>query len=155
MKKKYYLILILSLFFITGCENKEEQSKNEYIAYKNNLLSQKEYEESLPLEIVLKLDRQDEEKLTYQVTFQNPKENMHQIKAMVVNNYNNENVFPSIGLFDDKEELVVGDRNKNKLELEGSMETTKNMSKLELEIKVWIEYIDDNGEKKEVYYKME
>ena len=152
MRKICCLILILFLF--TGCENQEEQEKNDYIAYKNNLLSTKEYSKDLPLDIIIDIEREDEQTIASKVTFPNPKENMHKIKAMVVNNYSNEAVFPTIGLFDDKEELRPGNKDLNELELTGTIESTKNISSLKLNLKVWIEYQNDNGEKKEVYYQM-
>lgn len=152
MRKICCLILILFLF--TGCENQEEQEKNDYIAYKNNLLSTKEYSKDLPLDIIIDIEREDEQTIDYKVTLTNPKENMHKIKAMVVNNYSNEAVFPTIGLFDDKEELLPGNKDLNELELTGTIESTKNISSLKLNLKVWIEYQNDNGEKKEVYYQM-
>ncbi len=152
MRKICCLILILFLF--TGCENQEEQEKNDYIAYKNNLLSTKEYSKDLPLDIIIDIEREDEQTIAYKVTLTNPKENMHKIKAMVVNNYSNEAVFPTIGLFDDKEELRPENKDLNELELTGTIESTKNISSLKLNLKVWIEYQNDNGEKKEVYYQM-
>lgn len=152
MRKICCLILILVLF--AGCENQEEQEKNDYIAYKNNLLSTKEYSKDLPLDIIIDIEREDEQTIDYKVTLTNPKENMHKIKAMVVNNYSNEAVFPTIGLFDDKEELLPGNKDFNEVELEGTIESTKNISSLKLNLKVWIEYQSDTGEKKEVYYQM-
>ena len=152
MRKICCLILILFLF--AGCENQEEQEKNDYIAYKNNLLSTKEYSKDLPLDIIIDIEREDEQTIDYKVTLINPKENMHKIRAMVVNNYSNEAVFPTIGLFDDKEELRPGNKDLNELELTGTIESTKNISSLKLNLKVWIEYQNDNGEKKEVYYQM-
>ena len=141
------------LFVFTGCENKEEQAKSEYIAAKSNLLSMNNYMEEFPLEIIVSIDRVEEEKINYKVVFQNPKENMHQIKAMVVHNYNNEDIFPSVGLFDESQELLVEQDTLNKLELKGTIESIKNISKLDLQLKVWLEYIDDNGEKKNIYYR--
>lgn len=152
MKKICCLILILFLF--TGCENQEEQEKNDYIAYKNNLLSTKEYSKDLPLDIIIDIKREDEQTVDYTVKLANPKENMHKVRAMVVNNYSNEAVFPTIGLFDEKEELLVENKDFNEVELEGKIESTKNISSLKLKLKVWIEYQSDTGEKKEVYYQM-
>ena len=38
MKKVYFVVLFMSLFLITGCENMEEVTKNEYISMKNETL---------------------------------------------------------------------------------------------------------------------
>lgn len=153
MKKVCYLFFIVLLFLGTGCENKEEEEKNNYIAYRNNLFSRKDYSSDLPFELVFDIEREDEQTIHYKVTFSNPKENMHQIKAMVVNNYSNDDVFPSVGLFDEKEELLVDVQENSSLELEGKINSTKDLSKLKLNLKIWISYQTDIQEKKEFYYQ--
>lgn len=153
MKKKQILVLI-GLLFITGCENKEETIKNEYIAMKNQTLDEKNYQnEELPVEIITTIERIDEEAINYKVTITNPKENMYNIKAMVVHNYYTEDVFPSIGVFDQTQDLLVNTDDTSELILKDTIKTTKNISKLDLELKIWMEYTNDNGEKKDIYYK--
>ena len=154
MRKRYLLFFVIFLF-MTGCENQEEAIKNEYIAMKNQAFNDKNYKvrEELPVEIITTIERIDEEEIHYKVTIKNPKENMRQVKAMVVHNYYTEDIFPSLGLFDDKESLIVGDESVKGIELVGYIETTKNIDKLNLQLKIWIEYIDDNGEVKDIYYK--
>ena len=49
--------------------------------------------------------------------------------------------------------MMNNSQEKNKLELSGTIETTKNISNLKLNLKVWIEYQNDAGEKKEIYYQ--
>ena len=151
--KKVYIIFLLSLFLI-GCENKEEELKTEYVVAKNNLKEEKEYtkKEELPLDITVEIDRENEEKLTYRVILNNPKENMKEIKAIVIHNYYSEELFPSIGIFDEKKSLLTSDI-ESKIELSNTIKTTKNLSKLNLELKIWIEYKNDRGETKEIYYK--
>ena len=152
MKRKIILLLI-SILILSGCENKEEELKKEYIEIKKDILEQTRIteKEKLPLDITVKIDR-EEEKIKYKVILNHPKENMKEIKAMVVHNYYNENLFPSIGIFDDKKELLV-DKTDTIIELEDTIESTKSISDLELEIKVWIEYKNDLGKKVNIFYK--
>ncbi len=159
MKRKI-LAMILILILLAGCENQEETIKNEYIAMKSNVLDEANYtnsKEELPLDITVSIDRVGEETIDYKIIFENPKENMNQIKAMVVHNYYNEDVFPSIGVFDDPENLSVAtdetSKEDNQLEIKGTIQTTKNLSQLNLELKIWLEYTTDDGEKKDIYYK--
>ena len=77
---------------------------------------------------------------------------MKNIKLLVVNNYYNEEVFPSIGIFDDPKELLTSN-NDSSLELENTIKTTKNISKINLELKLWMEYINELGETRKIYYK--
>ena len=152
--KKIYILLLFSLVFISGCENKEEAIKNEYIAMKNETFDEKNYtEEELPVDIITTVERIDEEAVNYKTTITNPKENMHDVKILLVHNYYNEDIFPSIGVFDEPQELLVDNDEETKLTLKDTIKTTKNISKLDLKLKVLIEYTNDNGEKKDIYYK--
>ena len=49
--------------------------------------------------------------------------------------------------------IGTGSRENQELVLEDTIRTTKNLSKLDLELKLLIEYTNDNGEKKDIYYK--
>ena len=151
MKKR--ILLVILLLVLGGCSNKPEEDKSEYIAIKSNLLEEKNYtsKEELPLDIVVSIDRKDEEKVSYKVIFSNPKEDMYDIEAMVVHNYHNEDLFPTIGLFDDKGELLK--KTDKVIELSDIIETNKDLSSMNLELKIYIKYKDKNGDKKEIYYK--
>lgn len=152
--KKIYILLLMSLMLLSGCENQEENTKNEYLAMKNETFKEANYkEQSLPVDIVTTIGRIDEEKINYKVAISNPKENMHDIKVLLVHNYYTENVYPSIGVFDKTRELLIDNTEDNSIILEDTIQTTTNISRLGLELKVLIEYTDDLGERKDVYYK--
>lgn len=143
------------MVLITGCANKEEKDKNEYLAIKSNLLENTNFEriENLNCDVTVSVDRINEEEISYRVIIDNPKENMNDIKAMVVHNYYTEDIFPSLGLFDDAESLIVGNEEVRGIELVGYIDTIKDISALNLKLKIWIQYTDDNGEVKDIYYK--
>lgn len=153
--KKFFLIILLSLFVFTGCNNKGEDEKNEYLAMKSDLLEQQEYTsaDELVCDILVNIDREDPEKIVYTVTLSNPKENMNSIKAIVVHNYYTEELFPTIGLFDDEASLIIGEENDAEIDLSGTIDTTDDIDTIDLELKVLIEYTDDNNEVKDIYYK--
>ena len=154
--KKIIILLLFSLSFITGCETKEEITKKEYIAMKNDAFNEKNYKkEELPFDIVTTINRVDEEEVNYQTKINNPKENMHNIKVLLVHNYYSEDIFPTIGVFDEPKELLLNNNNDNDNEiiLKDTIKTTTNLSKLNLELKMLIEYTNDSGEKKDIYYK--
>lgn len=150
--KKFLLIILIII--LTGCTNQEENTKNQYIAAKSHLIKEKielEKNNELPLDVIINLDRIDEEEINYEVILTNPKYNLHNIKAMVVHNYYSEEIFPSLGLFDEEKELLIN--NKEEIKLAGIIKTTENISNMKLEIKLWLQYTDDSGEIKEIYYK--
>ena len=153
--KKTLLLLVLLLIILSGCENKEEDEKNEYLAMKSELLENEEFtnSEDINCDITFTLDRVDDEKIFYSVVLKNPKENMNDIKAIVVHNYYTEEIFPTVGLFDKKVSLIVDSPNESELELSGTIETTDDIDDIDLELKVFIEYIDDSGNTKDIYYK--
>lgn len=152
--KKFYILILFSLLLLSGCENKEEANKNKYIAMKNATFNEKNYvSEDLPVDIVTTIERINDETINYKTAITNPKENMHDVKVMLVHNYQNENIYPTIGVFDKPEELLVGSTETTELTLTDTINTTKNISKLGLELKLLIEYTDDSGERKDIYYK--
>jgi len=148
------LLLVLLMFSLMGCSTKTEDDKSEYIAIKSHLLEENKYTDAndLPLDIVVNIDRMDEEVVDYSVVFSNPKEDMYDIEAMVVHNYYNEDLFPTIGLFDKKGELLSDD-DESTIELKDTIKTNKNLSSIDLELKIYIKYKDKDGELKEIYYK--
>ena len=119
----------------------------------SNLLEEKTYTlgSELPLDIVVEIDRMEEETVDYRVVFSNSEEDMYDIEAMVVHNYYNEDLFPTIGLFDEKQELLKD--SEDTIELKDTIKTKKNLSAIDLELKIYIKYKDKDGEKKEIYYK--
>lgn len=151
MKKN--ILWILLLFVLVGCSTEEETEKNQYIAMKSNLLNEDTFvlNTELPLDIVVEIDRIEEEIVDYRVLFSNPDEDMYEIEAMVVHNYYNEDLFPTIGLFDDKKELLK--KSDDVIELKDTIKTNKDLSNIDLELKIYIEYKDEDGNKKEIYYK--
>lgn len=152
--KKIIGLLIL-LFIITGCnkETTDQEEKSEYLAWKSELVENKTFlnNEELNCDITVAVDRINNEVISYTTTVSNPKEDMKSIKMMVVHNYFTEDVFPTIGVFDSGRDLLAED--DNKLTLVGYIDTTKDIKKLELELKIWIEYTDKEGNVKDIYYK--
>ena len=152
--KKFYILLLFSLIFISGCESKEETIKSQYIAMKNATFDEKNFtKQELPVDIVTTIERISEETINYKTEITNPKENMHDIKVLLVHNYQNEDIYPTIGIFDEPQKLLVDNPETKELTLTDTINTTKNISKLDLELKLMIQYTDDTGEKKDIYYK--
>lgn len=132
---------------------------------KSSLIEQNDYVslDDMVCDVVVDVARLSEEKLEYNVYLFNPKESMYDMKVIVIHNYYTEEVFPTIGLFDDDVDLVNDgneyidfedvERGTNVVSLNGAIETTDNIDNLDLEFKVLIEFTDLNGNKRDVYYK--
>lgn len=160
MKK---LVVLVFIIFIVGCSNvKIEQNeeinkeKEDYLAIKSELDNVKEYisDEDLPCYITISLDRINDEEISYRAIIDNPKTDMYNIKALLIHDYFTEDIFPSIGIFDNRENLLLNSEEVRGISLVGYIETTKDIEELNLNIKLYIEYTDKEGNVKEIYYKL-
>ena len=151
--KKFLIVLLFSSLLLIGCDNKEEIVKNDYLMFKSKLLSNDKFMDSqdINFSIVVKIDRINEEEISYEMIISNPSFNMYKIKALLVHNYYTEDIFPSIGIFDDEVDYLKG--SSNELILKGYIKTDKDIDNLDLELKLYFSYIDDFGNRKDIYYK--
>ena len=152
MKKIIFLIVCLLL---TGCTNDIEDIKNTYLTYKNDLQEEHEFllESDLPCDITISIDKINDEEVSYRAIIDNPKVNMYNIKAMVIHNYFSEDIFPTIGIFDDNYDLLIDNDEVKGLSLVGYIKTDKDIKDLDLEVRLLIEYLDEDLETKIIYYK--
>ena len=160
MKK---LIILLFAVFIVGCssvkietDNTIVEEKEDYLAIKDELNSVDKYisDENLPCDIKISLDRINKEEISYRAIIDNPKTNMYNIKALLIHDYFTEDIFPSIGIFDEAENLIVGNEEVRGISLVGYIETTNDIEELDLDVKLYIEYSDSDGNIQKIYYKL-
>ena len=160
MKK---LVVFLFIIFLVGCSNIEiepneeiNKEKENYLAIKNELNSVKEYvnDDDLPCDVTISIDRINKEEISYRAIIDNSKIDMHNVKALLIHDYFTEDIFPSIGIFDETENLLVGNEEVKGISLVGYIETTKDIEELNLNVKLYIEYTDSEGNIKEIYYKL-
>lgn len=151
---KKIVLFIMILLTITGCNNKEESEKNNYLKMKTKLLEVKKYtsKDKIPCEITINVNRINKEQISYKVTLTNAKEDMNEIKAIVVHNYYTENIFPTIGLFNKKRTLKQ-DNKEDSIILKDKIETTDDIDELNLKLKILIEYKTNDNKIKDIYYK--
>lgn len=153
MKKK--LILFLILLLLTGCNNELEEEKNDYLTYKNELNKVETWNklEELPCDITISIDKTGDEEISYRAIIDNPKVDMYNIKALLIHENFTEDVFPSIGIFDETMDLIIDSDTLRGIELVGYIETTKEIEELDLEIRIYLEYETLEGTIKQIYYK--
>ena len=77
---------------------------------------------------------------------------MHNVKGILIHNNFTDSVFPSIGIFDEPVDLLVNDTKVKGIDLVGYIETTKEIKDLNLELRLYIEYTNDNNEVVKIYY---
>jgi len=153
---KRSVLLVLFCFMLIGCnENNITKEKEEYLVFKEELLKQTEFtnQEDIKFDIKVSVDRITDEEISYRAIIDNPKENINNMKAIVVHDYLTNDIFPSIGIFDDGIDLLVGNEEIKGVNLAGYIQTTKDINELNLNIKVYVEYNNDEGDLVKVYYK--
>lgn len=149
---KSFIFICLSLCMVGCSKDDVYEEKEEYLKLKEELLNKKEFTNSndINFDINFSFDKLTEEEISYRAIIDNPKENMYDVKAILVHEYFSDDIFPSIGIFDDKIDLLLdGDEIKG-FSLVGYISNTKEIN--DLNIRLYLEYKDDNNELKKIYY---
>lgn len=150
MKKVLLIIPIFLLLF--GCSNKVEDNKYAYLEYKNNLEKQEEFmnNEGLNFNTFFDIDR-DGDIVKYSLTINNPKIDMHDIKALLIHDYDNIDVYPSTGIFDEPKTLLCN--SSDNIKLEGTILSADDLS--DVKFKLYLEYTNNENEQEEIYYEVQ
>lgn len=146
------ILVMLSLFLLVGCTNKVEEEKYAYLEYKSNLEEQEEFasQDSLEFNTYFDLERENEEVINYSLVIDNPKVNMNNVKALLIHDFAVEDVFPTVGIFDDAVTLKVD--SGDKIILKGNIQTNKDISNVKF--KLYLEYTSDDGTLNNIYYEV-
>ena len=147
---KKLVVLIIPILLLTACTSNEED-KIAYLEYKNELEKQETFspEDELDFNVYFNISKEGEEITNYSILINNPKVNMHKVKALLIHNYIIDEAYPSIGIMDKPVELLKD--NNNKIELKGKIQTSENISNVKY--KLYIEYTTDDGKENKIYYE--
>lgn len=147
------ILFIIPLFLLlVGCTSKVEDKKISYLEYKNNIEKQEEFinnDEELDFNTFFNISR-DGDTVKYSLTINNPKKDMHDIKGMLINDYQEEGEYPTIGIFDNTKTLLV--EHNNSIVLEGTIISSDDLG--DVNFKLYLEYTDEEG-KEEIYYDIQ
>ena len=157
MTKKIFIVFLLSLLLITGCgeetkkednnkeekilkqeTTKEEKEKEKYLSYVKKLKKVKESSEDLPFTVEVLYEKIEDE-VRYQVVIDNPTEEIKDVSALAIHNMQTDDVFPSVGIFDDKVNLVPGEKPSGVI-LVGYIPYGGEIEDLDIEMRVLINY---------------
>ncbi len=151
MNKKSIIFLLAFISFIiiiVGCSDKEttgdsaknvEKNKNTYIKYVQKLKKVEESSLDIPFDINVTYDKLDDEELRYQIVIDNPTKDIKNVKAVAVHNKQTDDVFPSIGIFDETVDLTIESESKGII-LVGYIPYEGDLEKFKCEMKVIISY---------------
>ena len=160
MKKKLliFITIFICLIALFGCTNSKKQPKEKqgiekeksvYIKKVQKLKKVKKSTEDLPFDIDVEYDKMKDE-IRYQVIIDNPKEEIKDISALSIHNKQTDDVFPSVGIFDKKVNLIPNKKPSGVI-LVGYFPYKGSIDDLKVQMKVLIEY-KINNEKYTSYY---
>lgn len=149
---KKLVVLIPLLLLLVGCTNNVEQNRIAYLEYKNELEQQETFvmEDEMHFNIYFNIERKNEEVVNYSVIINEPTIDMYNVKALLIHDYYQDEVFPSVGIFDNKIDLKKD--NENNIKLFGTIQTSEDISNVCF--KLYLEYQDENGEENKIYYEV-
>ena len=154
--KKIFCIISLMLL-LTACSKnltKEEILYNDYVT---ELKQSTKYENNLPFDLEIYIDKIIETEVMYRVIIDNPKVSLRNIEALVIHDKHTEDIFPSSGIFEDKLSLIPGVINKNSnyvegIILAGYIPYEDELKSLNANFKLLFKYEDDEGNINTIIY---
>ena len=129
---------------LCGCSSSE---KNIYLDYINELKEVKTSSKTYPFNIEVKYDKIIDREVRYQVILDNVKEDITDIEMICYHDKKTSDIYPSIGIFDDKESLYK-DKKPSGLILVGYIPYKKDIDNFHITMKVLIKYKINNKEYK-------
>lgn len=148
---KKILTLLLIILLLTGCsDNKINKEKEKYIKYYNELKNVKKSSNNIPFDIEIKYDKITNNEIRYQVIIDKVKIDLEEIEALAIHNKETNDVFPSIGIFDDKQNLEVN-KKPSGIILVGYIDYEGIVQDFKCNIKVLVKY-KTNKKTYKVYY---
>lgn len=152
--KKLILIVFL-IFLLCGCkkDNKELKKYEEYVRVLKDAVV---YDEDIPFDMEIYIDKVTGEEVMYRLIIDNPKEALEDIDAIIVHDKDTSDIFPSIGIFDDKvnliPELIDGSKNVKGIVLVGYIPYDKDTNGLNINFKVLLNYKDSDNNLHRIIY---
>ncbi|MBE6138182.1 MAG: hypothetical protein E7173_00365 [Firmicutes bacterium] len=152
---KKILVGLFTILVLTGC-TQASSMQMQYNKQMQQLLSVNEDSGYVPCNIELTYDKITDDEVSYQIVFDNPKENMRNINIVVTHDKTTTDGYPSIGVFDEEPinlSTIIDSDNPNKgIVLVGYFEYSGDLKDLNVTFKISINYINDAIEEKTVYY---
>lgn len=156
MKKTFALVIIILI--VSGCTGKISENQMIYNGYIEELKETPKITSTKKIvDVNIELERQTADEITYRVTIDNPKVKMNDMEAIVYHNQKTKDVFPSVGIVDDKVNLIPNlKKNKGKdvlgVVLVGYIKTKIDIKDFKPTVKVMILYNNSDNERQKLFY---
>lgn len=144
-------LLIIILLLCVGCNKNVNTNYDKYL---KDLGVVNESSNFIPCNIEITYDKITDDEISYQVTFDNPLENMKDINIVLMHNMETDDGYPSIGVYDDEPIDLLKEpieQDKKGIILVGYFKYSGDLDE-NTEFKVLINYKDDIGKEKTIYF---
>ena len=150
MKKRIFLTLLIVILF-TGCTKEINKEKVIYNDYVKELEKIEKTSDNIPFSIETKFDKIIDGEIRYQVIIDNVKEDIFDIEAISIHNHKTNDIFPSIGIFDEKQDLFLNKKPSGVI-LVGYIDYKKDIEDFKCKIKLLVKYKTSDKKEHKVYY---
>ena len=149
---KKLLILLLFLLCLVGC-SKEQPQESDYEIAVRELESASLFSQDYPFTVEASVEKLTDQEMVYHITIDSPKEELYQVKALVMHDKSTEDIYPSIGILDDSIDLIPGKEDVKGIVLIGYL-PYQDESSFDLSFKLMVEWKNKENITKKVYIQL-
>lgn len=155
---KKIIIGLITAALVYSCINLLDEDKLVYNSYVEELKELKKTNTAKEIvDVDIELEKSENNEITYRVTIDNPKEEMKDVEAIVYHNEETQDTYPSVGVFNEKVNLIPGleendNEDKEEVVLIGHIKTKELVENLDPTMKVMILYNNEDNERQKIYY---
>lgn len=143
------LTLLLIMIILTGCA-KHNNEKKLYTKSINELKEVKKSSNKYPFNLEVVLDKLTDKEVRYQVILDNIEKNLDEVSMIAIHDKKTSDVYPSIGIFDDTENLKVN-KKPSGIILVGYIRYNGDIKDIDATFKVLVKY-KIKGKEYKVHY---
>lgn len=147
--KKICIFALFILAFLGGCEKKDSS----LVAYEdcvNRLKEQKDFNSSEGFSAKVSIQKITDDEIQYQFILDEVEFEMYDIQALIIHNKKTEDIFPSLGFFDNPA-ILLPNSDPQGIILVGYLPFTLTEEEFEGEFKVYLAYTNSEGIQKELF----
>ncbi len=149
MRKKISVLFLLFLL-LTGCTKLQANDKF-YTQEVKVLQQQEQFDQEFPFEINISIERLTKYEITYHLVIDHFEQDVNNIKALVIHDQKTDDVYPSIGIYEEKVDLVRA--KKKGILLVGYIDYSKDIKDFKGTFKAMISYTQGKKEITKFYKK--
>ncbi|MDD2180795.1 MAG: hypothetical protein PHW32_00245 [Bacilli bacterium] len=144
-------IILMCIMLLTSCRNNQDILYYKLVEQLKNIeVSSSE----IPFTIDISVSKLTDMELVYHVIIDNPEKDSKEMSVLVIHDIETESIFPSLGVVDDKVDLLINNEDTENSNIKGIALVGYLPIDIgeEINFKVMIEHKDTNNNKNTIYY---